>query len=73
VIHVFFDNYNYSCPTCGKLFNSEREAQNHCRDIANTKTCPDCNGTGKKVDGLLGAYKCDRCEGSGYVTINHWF
>ena len=53
----------YSCPNCGKIYSTEDEMKRcNCRQA---QRCPECNGTGKKVQSLGPSIECPRCKGSG--------
>lgn len=53
----------WRCPKCGKIFLSEEEMKRcNCKP---SQKCPDCNGTGKKIQIIGPAVDCSRCNGSG--------
>lgn len=52
-----------TCPRCGKVYLTEEEMKRcSCRP---SQKCPECNGTGKKVQTLGPAIDCPRCDGTG--------
>ena len=56
----------YRCPKCGAACSSEADAARHC---AKGEKCPACNGSGRKLVGIVlqQECKCDRCNGSGVI------
>ena len=65
----------YKCPYCGAPCSTPKDAANHCAGFLQTfkgvkpgkRTCPDCNGSGEKIDWLGTRMACPRCGGSGKV------
>ncbi len=66
----------YPCPYCGHPCLSTKEAADHCAGYQQTfmgikpakYTCPDCRGSGEKLDWLGTRMTCPRCGGSGKVN-----
>lgn len=53
----------WKCPKCGKIHLTE-DNMKRCR-CQSSQRCPDCNGTGKKVQIFGPAIDCPKCNGSG--------
>lgn len=55
----------WTCPKCGKPYLTEDEMKRcNCRS---SQPCPDCRGTGKKVQSIGPSIDCPRCNGSGKI------
>ena len=55
----------WSCPKCGKVYFTEEEMK-RC-NCQSSRPCPDCNGTGKKIQSIGPAIDCPKCNGSGKI------
>ena len=66
----------YPCPYCKAPCLTPKEAAEHCAGYKQTflgekpakYTCPDCRGTGEKLDCFGFRSACPRCGGSGKVN-----
>lgn len=55
----------WTCPKCGKIHLSEYDMKRcSCQP---SQVCPDCRGTGKKIEFLGPNTDCPRCNGSGKI------
>ena len=53
------------CPTCHGRGSVTRQSRGLFGMVVNEVVCPDCGGSGKKID-----HKCSNCNGKGYVRVN---
>ena len=62
----------YRCENCGESYNTEEEAK-HCYKcrigfFGGVRTCPECNGSGVKVNWGAPNEKCGNCGGTGKLA-----
>ena len=57
----------WTCENCGKILLSKEEYERHTCSGNLYCTCPDCNGTGRKIQIIGQSIKCPSCGGKGKI------
>jgi len=57
----------WTCQKCGKVMATEYEYIKHICAGTSMRTCPECLGSGIKVQAIGPNVKCPRCGGKGKV------
>ena len=57
----------WTCQRCGKVLSSEDEYRKHVCFGRTMSKCPECGGSGKKIQAIGPAVWCPRCGGKGKI------